>query len=115
MASKRGRPKIVFDLEEVRKMGYNHATYETMAYLLDCSEDCIRSRMRDPRSDFYKAYKKGMNDMKMKLAEAQINSAIEGKNITMQIWLGKNYLGQTENPLGDEEDDVSALFDGWDD
>ena len=115
MASKRGRPKIVFDLKQVENMGYFHASYETMAYLLDCSEDCIRSRMRDPHSDFYKAYKKGLNSMKMKLSEAQLHSAIENKNITMQIWLGKNYLGQVENPLGDEEDDVSALFDGWDD
>jgi hypothetical protein len=51
----------------------------------------------------------------MKLSEAQLHSAIENKNITMQIWLGKNYLGQVENPLGDEEDNVSILFEGWDD
>ena len=49
MANKRGRPKIVFDLDEVRRMGYYHATYETMAYMLDCSEDCIRSRMSRSR------------------------------------------------------------------
>ncbi len=115
MANKRGRPKKTFNMKEVENMGYFHASYETMACLLGCSEDLIRARMRDTKSNFYKAYKKGYNSMRMKLSEAQLWSAIEGKNITMQIWLGKNYLGQVENPLGDDEDDVSALFDGWDD
>ena len=115
MAKKRGRPRKTFNLNEVEMLGYFHATYDTMASFLDCSVDTIRKNMNDTDSEFYKAYKKGINSMKMKLSEAQLNSALKDKNVTMQIWLGKNYLGQTDNPLGEEEDNVSILFEGWDD
>ena len=113
--NKTGRPRIELDPKQAKIFGYFRATYDTMAEQIGCHVDTLRAAMQDPHSDFYKAYKKGLNSMKMKLSEAQLHSAIENKNITMQIWLGKNYLGQVENPLGDEEDDVSALFDGWDD
>jgi len=110
-----GRPRIELDPKQAKIFGYFRATYDTMAEQIGCHVDTIRAAMQDENSEFSKAYKNGFSSMKMKLSEAQVKTAIEEHNPTLLVWLGKNYLGQTENPLGDEEDDVSALFDGWDD
>ena len=40
---------------------------------------------------------------KVTLRRAQWRNAIEKNNVTMQIWLGKNVLNQTDTSL-DEED-----------
>lgn len=42
--------------------------------------------------------KKGRERGKMDLLQAQYNNATKWKSNTMQIWLGKNYLNQCENP-----------------
>lgn len=41
---------------------------------------------------------KGRESLKQSLRQAQIRLALSG-NATMLIWLGKNILGQSENPL----------------
>lgn len=98
-----GRPLIELDPEKAAIFGYFRATFETMAAQCGCSVDTIRRFMRDEDSGFSKAYKKGLSGMKMKLSEAQINSAIEDRNPTMLVWLGKQYLGQTDQPALDSE------------
>ena len=110
-----GRPRIELDPKQAKIFGYFRATYDTMAEQIGCHVDTIRAAMQDEKSEFSKAYKNGFSSMKMKLSEAQVKTAIEEHNSTLLVWLGKQYLGQVENPLGDDEDDVSALFDGWDD
>jgi len=110
-----GRPRIELDPKQAKIFGYFRATYDTMAEQIGCHVDTIRAAMQDEKSEFSKAYKNGFSSMKMKLSEAQVKTAIEEHNSTLLVWLGKQYLGQSDNPLGEEEDDVSALFDGWDD
>ena len=44
---------------------------------------------------------KGREDLKMRLRRAQIKLALEG-NPTMLIWLGKQMLGQTDQPINTE-------------
>ena len=95
---KAGRPRIQFDLKRVYDMGYFRATHETMASLLECSADTIERQLRDPESEFAVAYKKGQSELRSKLSEAQIRVALEG-NVTMLIWLGKQYLGQRDNAV----------------
>ena len=58
--------------------------------------------MKDKDSEFYKAYKKGNCNMKLKLSEAQLKVAMKG-NASMLIWLGKQYLNQKDNPMPDED------------
>jgi len=41
---------------------------------------------------------KGRSELKQRLRQAQLRVAFEG-NATMLIWLGKNILSQTENPI----------------
>lgn len=44
---------------------------------------------------------KGRESLKQSLRQAQIRLALNG-NATMLIWLGKNILGQQENPINSE-------------
>ncbi len=104
--------KNPYDLKQVKLMGFFHASYETMAYILGTTADRIFKLMKNDKA-FRNAYKRGEADLKLKLAQAQINLALSG-NAQMLVWLGRNYLGQTDTPLGDSEDDVSVIFEGWD-
>ena len=46
----------------------------------------------------------------MSLRRAQFRAAIEDKNITMQIWLGKQYLGQREPDRQIQDDGITDLL-----
>jgi len=98
-----GRPRIKLDPKQAKIFGYFRATYDTMAEQIGCHVDTIRAAMQDEDSEFSKAYKKGFSSMKMKLSEAQVQTAIEDRNPTLLVWLGKQYLGQKDNPMPDED------------
>lgn len=102
MKKKVGRPKIKLDSKQGELFGYIKATYDTMAEYLGVSIDTIRARMRED-CEFSKSYKRGFGGLKMKLSEAQIQTALKG-NATMQIWLGKQYLGQTDGNVTTAEE-----------
>ncbi len=44
---------------------------------------------------------------KVALRRAQWRNAVEKNNVTMQIWLGKNCLSQTDSPL---EEDAGTIL-----
>ena len=98
-----GRPRIELDPKLAKIFGYFRATYDTMADQIECGVDTIRAAMQDDKSEFSKAYKKGFSSMKMKLSEAQVKAGIEDRNPTLLVWLGKQYLGQKDNPMPDED------------
>ena len=50
----------------------------------------------EDRPDIRKKLTKKRQEGKAELHKAQYNKAIESKDTTMQIWLGKNRLGQTD-------------------
>jgi hypothetical protein len=93
-----GRPRIELDPKQAKIFGYFRATYQTMAEQIGCSHDTIQREMNKPDSAFASEYKKGFSGMKMKLSEAQVKTAIEDRNPTMLVWLGKQYLGQKDVP-----------------
>jgi len=45
---------------------------------------------------------KGREELKRRLRTAQIKTALDG-NATLLIWLGKQYLGQQDNPTNNED------------
>lgn len=53
---------------------------------------------------------KGFENTKQKLRQAQIKAAMGG-NVTMLIWLGKNMLGQAENPANTDNDKILPWTD----
>ena len=98
-----GRPRIELDPKQAKIFGYFRATYDTMAEQIGCHVDTIRAAMQDDKSEFSKEYKKGFSGMKIKLSEAQVKTAIEDRNPTLLVWLGKQYLNQKDSPMPDED------------
>lgn len=82
-----------------------------MAAIYGCHVDTIKRRMQDEDSEFCRAYKRGFSRTKMSISEAQINYALKG-NASLLIWLGKQHLGQTDNPAPEDESDFE-LIDKW--
>jgi hypothetical protein len=106
-----GRPRIELDPKQAKIFGYFRATYDTMAEQIGCHVDTIRAAMQKEDSDFSREYKKGFSGMKMKLSEAQVKTAIEDRNPTLLVWLGKQYLGQKDVPdSGNENKDITVIL-----
>ena len=59
---------------------------------------------------FSDIYKKLSSTGKMSLRRQQFKSA-EAWNVTMQIWLGKQYLGQTDKIEQKQEDKLDVLIE----
>jgi hypothetical protein len=91
--SKRGRPKKFIDLDLVRKLAQIQCTHAEIAATLDLSVDTLTRN-----EDFAEVYKRGADAGKKSLRRMQFESAAKG-NATMQIWLGKQYLHQTDRNL----------------
>lgn len=94
------RPKIVWDDKQYASLEYMaliHCTQKEMAGVMHVDEDTlnrlIKVRYKCSFSEFYEKYSANGN---MSLRRAQFKSAENG-NATMQIWLGRQWLGQTEH------------------
>ena len=71
-------------------------TLTEIAEFFDVSEDTLESWCKDTYQEtFSETYKKKNSKGKIALRRWQMKSAEKG-NVTMQIWLGKQYLGQKE-------------------
>lgn len=93
----RGRPPIKeIDFNELDKLIGIQATAEECASWFDVSVDTIDRRLRENFGMSFAEYskqKKGKG--KISLRRRQMQAALDG-NTTMLIWLGKQYLGQSE-------------------
>lgn len=99
---KRGRPKKYHvDTEVVEKMaGYGCSPRE----IADVLGVPYKSILRDGKE----ALTRGKGKMKTRLRKAQFDTALSG-NATMQIWLGKQMLNQTENGTFEEDELLSDI------
>jgi len=82
------RPRIAIDPAQVEKLAQLHCTNEEMAFFFGCSADTLERR-------FAGIIAKGRSKGKMALRDYQWQAAKKG-NVTMQIWLGKQLLGQKD-------------------
>ena len=96
-----GRPRVVFDLRQVEDLGKIQSTHAELAAVLGVSVDTVERRLRDDL-EFRGAYEKGLEHGKSSLRRIQWKAALGG-NITMQIWLGKQYLGQQDRRVTEVE------------
>ena len=90
------RPRIEIDWSDVEKLCALQATEEEVAQFLGCSVDTLARRCQEDHDLSFAEYfaqKRGMG--KVSLRRAQWQTAQKG-NATMQIWLGKQYLGQKD-------------------
>ena len=89
-----GRDKKVIPPAEVFKLAQIGCKDIEIANWLGIAEDTLRN-------NFAVELLKGREALKQSLRRAQISLALSG-NATMLIFLGKNYLGQSDQPLNTE-------------
>lgn len=85
-----GRPKKVIDYDLVQELAGIQCTQQEIASVLKIA---VRTLQND--DEFMRIYKNGMQEGKMSLRRMQWASAKKG-NVTMLLWLGKQYLGQRD-------------------
>lgn len=107
-----GRPKIEIDFDLLDKLCQMQATLVEVAGFFDCSEDTIDRRIHEEFGICFAEYlKKKSAKGKISLRRSQFQSAVEKGNVAMQIFLGKQWLGQSDNPqAGTEVFDKIADF-----
>ena len=85
-----GRPKKYdIDTDTLFKLAKYNLTNIEIADIYGCDESLLVKNY----SEFLT---KGRAELKMRLRQTQYEVAVEDKNVTMLIWLGKQILGQTE-------------------
>ena len=90
----RGDNKKIIDPLEVKKLASIGMKNSEIAEYLDIDDSSLNY-------NFKQELLKGRHDLKCSLRRAQINLALSG-NATMLIFLGKNILGQSDNPINSE-------------
>jgi len=91
----RGLNRRVVNPEDVYKLAAIGSTDREIARWFSMNEETLRYNFKD-------MLQTAREDLKQSLRHAQIKLAIGG-NATMLIWLGKQILGQQENPTSNEE------------
>lgn len=100
-----GRPKVELtdaQWDDFKKLCVLQATEEEVAGFFDMSIDSLRRRCQEHFKDeetgkgmsFAEVYKRFSADGKISLRRVQFEQATKKNNITMQIWLGQQMLGQ---------------------
>lgn len=91
-----GRPRKEINLKILANLCRINCTKEEIASVLEVSQDTLDRRVLDLfKVDFATFYKRYQGTGKVSLRRLQWKSAKNG-NVAMQIWLGKQYLGQAE-------------------
>jgi hypothetical protein len=102
--NKGGRPKAKISAQTVSRMAANGCTNVEIADVLGCDEGTIRKR-------FAAQLTTARGKIRQNLRRAQLKGALKG-NTTMQIWLGKQMLGQAdESTLRIKREDLEKLSD----
>ena len=92
--SKNGRPRKEVDLALVEDLARIGCTDEDISEIARIHPSNFYRRKKK-EEEFCEALKKGRANMRMSLRRAQFRVAEEG-NPTLLIWLGKQFLGQTD-------------------
>ena len=93
---KTGRPLIAINWKQVDQMCAIHCTGEEQAAILEISYDTLEAACkREKKLSFPDYFKQKSASGKMSLRRRQYSEAMEG-NTTMLVWLGKNWLDQTD-------------------
>jgi len=102
-----GRDKIVVPEEQVLELAKLHSTNQEMA-------DFFGVKLQTFVDNFRDIITKGRLITKQRLRKAQLDLALKGDR-TMLIWLGRNMLGQSDNPINSDSTKVLPWLDELDD
>lgn len=104
-----GRPRKEIDLAKLGKLASLLVSIEDAAILLDVGRETLKRRLKDDE-EIRRVWDRGRAEARQNLRAAQLSAALGGwsvspatgkeiyrqPSITMQIWLGKNELDQTD-------------------
>lgn len=103
-----GRKRIQIDKTEFEKLCFIQCQLSEIAGWFRCSEDTIeRWCEREYGKKFAECFKIYSQGGKISLRRSQFKLA--EKNAGMAIFLGKQYLGQSDNPVTDDPDVVRKI------
>lgn len=90
-----GRPKIDIDIDQFEKLCNIQCTKEEIAGWFNCSEDTIENFCKKNYKETFSAvFKRHSGKGKVSLRRNQFK--LSETNVTMAIFLGKQYLGQSD-------------------
>ncbi len=91
-----GRPRLEVDLDLASRLASIMCTGQEIADVLQVSYDTVERRVRETfEMSFADWLKRHQAVGKSSLRRMQWKTAENG-NVTMQIWIGKQYLGQSD-------------------
>lgn len=91
-----GRPKIEISWVELDKLCSLQCSQEEIAGWFNCSIDTIEARVKETHGmTFPEYFAQKRSGGKISLRRKQYEAAMSG-NTALLIWLGKQYLGQSE-------------------
>jgi hypothetical protein len=99
----RGATKKIVPPDEVYKLAEIGCTDREIAEWFMIKEDTLRYNFADYLT-------KGRAGLKRRLRAIQLDVALKG-NAVMLIWLGKNILGQSDNPGGSSDQQILPWSD----
>ncbi len=81
-------------LDELERLAGLQCTEVEIAAYFRVSERAVKKALAKP--EFREAWERGKHTGLISLRRAQFQAAVEGKNPTMLIWMGKQLLGQRD-------------------
>jgi hypothetical protein len=95
--NKGGRPRKEVNWAEFEKLCALQATEQEIADWFEMDTNTLEARIKEKYDmRFSEVFRQKRGRGKIALRRAQWQSAIDDRNITMQIFLGKNFLGQSD-------------------
>lgn len=116
--AKMGRPEIEILKDDFEKLCAMQCTLVEIAGFFNCSEDTIENWCKKTYKGqtFSEVYKKKSAKGKISIRRQQFRTA-EAGNVSMLIWLGKQYLGQKEPKqelaLSSDSDDSTIEMENY--
>lgn len=107
-----GRPRADIDKDQFRKLCEMQCTKQEICEWFKITDKTLDAFCRrEYKASFSEVYAKNRANGKISLRRAQFQLATQRLNPTMLIWLGRQYLGQTDRPEDSiEQEDSDEYF-----
>lgn len=111
-----GRPRIELDWDEIAKLAAMMCTQEEIASWFNCTIETLRLRCQEKFGISFLEYLRQKHETgRASLRRSQFLKATKGDNPTMMIWLGKQYLGQSDKVEQSVKSESKLIIDMGDD
>lgn len=117
-AAPRGRPRKELDQRQLDELVQLQCTAKEISAVFGMTEDTLNARIHEMHGcNFSEYFRRHRGAGFVALRRAQMASALKG-NVSMQQWLGRQWLGQTEHgspvhPADEGEEALKAAPPQW--